>query len=111
MLNVLFKIMFDQTSQVNKNFAQLSSDITQMNGKLKAAHAQLEGKDWVGVGAEQFNRDMNDTLMPALDRLAKAMQAGADHIGKAEKIMHKADDDQKSIWQKLPDFFLFKFGG
>jgi WXG100 family type VII secretion target len=110
-VSLIFKILFDQTKQVNKSFSQEKDEITQMMGKLKAAHAELENKNWTGQGANKFNEDMNNVLMPALKRLADCMQAASDSIAKAESIMHKADEDQKSIWQKLPEFVIFKFGG
>jgi WXG100 family type VII secretion target len=109
MLKGLFKILYDQTSQVTKTFRQQQSEIAQMTQKLKAAHQQLEGKDWVGVGAKQFNQDMNEKLMPALNRLASAMQEGADSIVKAENIMKKADDDQKNLWSKVVAIAMFKW--
>lgn len=103
-------IKFDQTSLVSASFKNQHDVVNQTIRKLQAAKQQLQGGDWVGKGAKEFYRDMDDKMLPALKRLADAMQSGADQVTKADKIMKQANEDQKSIWVKIPEIPFFKFG-
>ncbi len=102
-------IVYDQTAQVTSDFKNQENEIKQMIGKLKSAQQQLEGGDWQGKGAKQFYSDMNDMLMPSLNRLANSMQSGADSIKKADDVMNQANEQQQGLYVKIPVIASFKF--
>ncbi len=104
----MIKISFDDTGKVVNTFKQQQDDIGKMLNQLKSATEQLRGGDWIGKGATQFYKDMDDMLLPAVNRLQKAMQGGADHVQKANDIMNKANEDQKTLYIKLPDLPAIK---
>lgn len=105
---MLIKISFDDTGKVINTFKQQHEDVGKMLNQLKAATEQLRGGDWVGKGATQFYKDMDDQLLPAVQRLQKAMQAGADHVQKANSIMNQANEDQKALYSKQPEVLSIK---
>jgi WXG100 family type VII secretion target len=102
MPGIVIKIIWDDFSNVGKQFGQQQDEIRGVNKKLKSAKDALDGgKGWVGVGATKFFREFDQDVFPAMKRLEGAMGTAQQAQKQIHKIMKQAEDDWKVIFQKI----------
>jgi WXG100 family type VII secretion target len=83
----MFNTEGDATSRVNQNLKQLAD--------------QLQGGDWIGKGAQAFSQEMNSDVLPAMKRLATAMQSASRITNQMAQVVKKAEDDASNFWKRL----------
>ncbi len=90
----------DALSKVAGQFSQQSDQVSQMTQKLKQKKEVLQGKDWVGKGADKFYAEMDGSVFPSLNRLARALDRAGRITSKISKIMKQAEDDASSLFKQ-----------
>ncbi len=93
---------FDSLDKVGKTFSQQAEATNRSLQKINQQVSTLRGGDWVGKGAIQFYQDMDDLLLPSLNRLVKALEAGGTAMQKVGQIMHHTDEDQAALYRGEP---------
>lgn len=68
---------YDQLIQIAKQFSHEADATRQTITALKRQMEVLEGGDWIGTGARAFYAEMNSAVLPAFERLARAMDEAA----------------------------------
>lgn len=87
----------DQIQKMASQFSAQSSAIAGINRKLKSAQATLEGGDWIGRGATQFLKEMNNEINPAMKRLQKAMDEAAKVTKQVSQAFKNAEEESSRI--------------
>lgn len=88
---------YDQLAAISRSF-QGEADATQRTLQdLRARLQTLEGGDWVGRGAKAFYGEMNDSVVPALTRLQRALTQAAAVTTKIEKRVRQAEADAARV--------------
>ncbi len=87
----------DQIQKISSQFSAQSSAIAGINRKLKSARATLEGGDWIGRGATQFLKEMNNEINPAMKRLQKAMDEAAKVTKQVSQAFKDAEEESSRI--------------
>jgi WXG100 family type VII secretion target len=67
----------DELGAAAKKWAAEAEHARQMVASLKQCMDTLQGGDWVGQGASAFYAEMNGQVLPALQRMAKALESAA----------------------------------
>ncbi len=106
----IIRAEFDGLTQASKRFSAQAQSMRQMLGMINGHLSTLKAGDWQGEGAQQFYRDMENLLLPALKRLVDALELGADVMGKVAGIMHHADEDLVALWRTVPTFGILGLG-
>jgi WXG100 family type VII secretion target len=83
----------DSLTRLAKSFAGRADATRQTISKLKRCNDILQGGDWVGKGANKFYSEMDSSVMPSLNRLAKSLDKASQVTLKIAQIMRQADDD------------------
>ncbi len=84
---------YEQLRSVQKAFSSQADALQGMNQNVKACMSTLEGRDWIGKGAQAFYKEMNDQVLPTLQRLQRAMAEGARVTQQISQIMKEAEDE------------------
>lgn len=100
MATIEIRINYDDVEKGSKQFNQQQSSISQVNRRLKSAKDALHGgKGWIGQAATDFFREFDGEVMPAMNRLERAMGTGARVTKQVNKIMQEAENQWKVIFK------------
>lgn len=88
---------YDQLATISRSF-QAEAEATQRTLQdLRARLQTLEGGDWVGRGAKAFYGEMNDSVLPSLTRLQRALAQASTVIRKVEVRVRQAEADAARV--------------
>ena len=88
---------YEELASISRSF-QAESDATQRTlRELRSRMQTLEGGDWVGSGARAFYAEMNDSVLPSLTRLEKALAQAATVTTRLERRVRQAEADAARV--------------
>lgn len=93
----LLRASHDELPKVSKGFGGESSRVKSTIDRLNRVIQVLEGGDWVGEGATAFYKEMHSEVMPALQRLMKALEMGANVSDKIGRLIDELEQDCTSF--------------
>jgi len=88
---------YDQLKQVQQKFSAQSEAVAKSTQQIRSVMDKLQGGDWIGEGATKFYQEMNDQVLPTLNRLHKAMDDAARVTASIAQIMKAAEDEASGI--------------
>lgn len=91
------RISYDEMGQIAKTFSKNAEDIAQVSQRIKAAQDTLTQGDWIGVGANVFQAEMEDSINPSMQGLQQAMEEASQVSQGISKVMHEADEESANI--------------
>jgi WXG100 family type VII secretion target len=94
------KIVVDYNAlqQVGNSFSQQEQEINNMLKKIQSQVDALQGGGWIGKGANAFYNEMHNELLPAIQRLVKALEEGQHVVAQMAQQFQNAEEETKSIW-------------
>src|SRR4030042_4109265 len=94
-----FRGDYDSLTKIAQGFAQHASRASQTNRNLTQSMNTLKGGDWIGKGATAFYKEMEGEVMPAMIRLAKALEASDRVTRQLGKLIKQAEDDASRLFR------------
>jgi len=91
------RIAYDEMGQVAKTFSKNAEDVAQTIQRIKAAQDTLTQGDWIGMGADKFQGEMEDSINPSMQGLQQAMEEASKVSQDISKVMHEADEESANI--------------
>ena len=91
---------YDKLGQVATRFANESHAIQEMLRKVKQAMDKLEHGGWIGRDADAFFHEMHDTVLPAVQRLDKALESGSHVTKEIVQRVRQAEEEASSPFKK-----------
>jgi WXG100 family type VII secretion target len=105
---------FDILSQIVQIFGNRSDSTVGIFGDLSRTMDILQSGDWVGVGATRFYEEMSSDVLPAVRRLAEALEESAKVTHLIMRILEEADEEAsrllKSDLEEIANFLAFGAG-
>src|SRR3990172_2116530 len=92
---------YDELAEIAKRFEGESNHLRRHLDVLRRNVEGLEAGDWLGAGARAFYREMHSEVLPALQRLVRALEAGGHMAQQTSQTMKQAEDDSASLFQRL----------
>ncbi len=83
---------YEQLQKVATQFSRQAAAINRMRQQVKRSMGGLQGS-WMGHGSEAFFSEMNDTVLPATDRLYKALQDANRITKQIAQTVQQAEED------------------
>lgn len=83
---------YDALKTVAQGFSQQAEATAQSLQTLQRQMDTLEHGDWIGQGATAFYAEMNNQVLPTIQRLRAALQTSADITQKISQAMQAAED-------------------
>ena len=90
---------YDSLAKIAQGFARHAASTAQTNRGLTQAMDTLKGGDWIGQGAKKFYAEMEKDVMPAMKRLAKAMESAERVTQQISKLIKQAEDDASRLFR------------
>jgi WXG100 family type VII secretion target len=91
---------YDQLKDIAGMFNTEGDATSRVNQNLKQLVDQLQA-DWIGKGAQAFHQEMSSDILPAMKRLATAMQSASRITNQMAQVVKKAEDDASNFWKRL----------
>jgi WXG100 family type VII secretion target len=87
-----FRGDYQQLSKVATSFATQAGNCKRTLQQVKGRMATLQGGDWIGQGAQAFYREMEQELLPSLQRLAIAIEQAERVTMQISRIVKEAEE-------------------
>jgi len=90
--------------EMNDIINSLKTEEEEMMNLLKTTKSKVESlhnNQWVGQGADNFFNEMEQTVLPALARLAHALGVGADVATDIVNTIRQADEETQSFFNNI----------
>lgn len=94
-----FRGDYDALRQMAQAFAQQASATQQTLGQLKNQMSALQSGDWQGQGAVKFFQEMEGHVLPAVQRLARALDESNRVVIQISAIVQQAEDDSARLFR------------
>ena len=91
---------YEALAQVATRFNSRAEATTEMLTSVQAAYTPLEQGSWIGEGAEAFFAEMQDDVIPAVNRLIAALTMAGEITGEAAQTMQEADQEAATPFQE-----------
>jgi WXG100 family type VII secretion target len=90
---------YDELTRIAKSFSSEADAIAQLTTQTRAKVAGLHGNGWIGQGSEAFFAEMENLVLPSMDRLQKALDDTSSRTLDVIKTFHDAEDEARSLFQ------------
>src|SRR5258708_4690184 len=97
MPNPKIRADYDGLSQVTQTFSQQAEASGRLLQAIKRQKDVLQAGDWVGEGANAFYQEMDDSVLPTLTRLTRALDSAAQITGQISALMKQAENQAASV--------------
>ena len=97
----LFRLDYDDFRSISSQMSNESQHVEQLFNDLKRRIDQLVPRGWQGDAATKFEEEMTNLLLPAIERLSKALEAGSRVAGKIEQIVQSADQEASNLFKNI----------
>jgi WXG100 family type VII secretion target len=88
---------YDQLKNLQKSFSSQAEAVAKTTQNIRSIMDKLQGGDWIGEGAQKFYQEMNDQVLPTLNRMYKALDEASRATAQISQTMKKAEDEASSI--------------
>lgn len=93
------ELNYEGLERIKNAFEQQAQESQNMLRKMSAQVDQLQGGQWIGQGANAFYGEMNEDILPAVQRLVKAMQEASHVVGQIMTEFQNAEEETRSVWE------------
>jgi WXG100 family type VII secretion target len=95
------QVNYDDMQNIIKSLRSEEEEINQLLKQTQSKVESLHNNQWIGQGADQFFNEMEQSVLPAMGRLAHALGTGANVAQQIINIIHQADEETKSFFSSL----------
>lgn len=93
------RYQYDNLGEFARRFAEHAAAAEQTRARLTRQLAVLEDGGWLGEGAERFSAEMREQMLPALDRLAQALEAAQAGVLRMVETMQAAEQEAAGLFR------------
>lgn len=94
----ILQVNYDELNAIAKKFKDEGEDAFKLHSATRQRVRDLH-KEWIGEAAEKFFDEMENELLPALQRLSKALHFSQDVVSAIMKIVYEADEDTANFFR------------
>src|SRR5512134_663006 len=92
---------YDTLAEIANSFEREAEKIRKTLTQLHRALDVLLDGGWRGRGSAEFYREMIAQLLPALKRLAEALERAAQAVRQISRIMKRAEDESAALFKTV----------
>lgn len=95
------QVNYDDMNNIVKSLKAEEDEIMNLLKLTKSKAEALHGNGWVGDAADRFFNEMEQVVLPAVSRLARALGVGADVATEIMNTIRQADEETQSFFNNL----------
>ncbi len=89
---------YAELDAVAKHFDSLSDESAKLAGQVRQRAEELIQNGWIGLGADSFAAEMNNTLLPTMQRLVNALAAAQRVTLLASRTLQAAEEEASGLF-------------
>lgn len=98
---IIFRVDYDQMPGISKRFEREAATVKRSIDNLNRTIEVLKGGDWIGEGANAFYREMESEVMPAMQRLLKALERSSSVIQAIVLLLQETEQTIGGLFSAL----------
>ncbi len=87
------QVNYEQMNTNGKQAGELSQQMRQVSQRINSQLDNLKGGNWVGNNANKFYQEMDNTVMPAMQRLIDALSETESVVNTICRIFEGAEEE------------------
>lgn len=87
------RVDYYQLEEINRRFGQQAEENGQMIQRLRRVMEDLKNGGWEGEGSQAFFTQMNNEVLPALQRLINGLEDGGQVVGQIAQNFRQAEEE------------------
>ena len=91
----LRRVNYDEMNGIVKSFRTEQQEIDALLKQTKSKVDALHNNQWVGQGSEKWFSEMEGQVLPAMQRLVRALDYAGDTAEKIHQVIHRHDEECK----------------
>ncbi len=91
---------YDQLQDIASRFANQAQVIQEMLQNVRNRMQPLEDGGWIGRGSDAFFSEMNDEVLPATERLQKALEEAARVTNQIMQTVRQAEEEASGLFKQ-----------
>ena len=95
------QVNYDEMNGIIKTLKAEEDEIMNLLKTTKSKVEGLHDNQWIGQAADNFYNEMEQTVLPAMARLAHALGVGAEAANEIMNIIRQADEETQSYFNGL----------
>jgi WXG100 family type VII secretion target len=95
------QVNYSEMEGVIKSLKAKEEEIMNVLKTTKSKVESLHDSQWVGQAADSFFNEMEQTVLPALSRLANALGTGGNVAQEIVSTIHQADEETQSYFNNI----------
>lgn len=92
---------YEEMQAIVKQFQSEADAINQLLNQTRSKAQALHGDQWVGRGANQFNTEMEQLVLPALGRMVHALHQAANTANRIADTYREAEEEASNSFKSL----------
>lgn len=92
---------YDEMAAIVKQFQSESEAINQILNQTRGKAEALHGDQWIGRGANQFQTEMGQLVLPAMGRLVNALQQAAQTANRIAQTYKEAEGEASAAFKTI----------
>ena len=89
----------EQLQALAKKFQSEAEELNNLLSQTRNKVATLHGSGWIGRGADEFNNEMEQLVLPGVQRLVAALHAASNQVNAILKIYDDAQSQSKGLFK------------
>ncbi len=94
------QINYDDMQSVSTKFSNQADVIAQMKQQIQSKMDALTNGGWIGQGANTFSTEMDEKVMPTIQKLHDSLEAAAFLTGQIMDHFHQVEQDASALFKK-----------
>lgn len=90
---------YDSLAKIAQGFGRAAAANHRTVQAIRRVKGALEGGDWLGRGAKAFYQEMDQEVLPSLDRLSHTLESAQEITLKISQVMKDAEDEAASFFK------------
>ena len=96
----LTQVDYQQLDAMMRRFEQEGEEIRNVQNQLRGKVADLCGRGWQGVGASQFQNEMEHKLLPSLNRTADSLKSASETLKMISRTFQDAEGQAVQLFKQ-----------
>lgn len=92
---------YQSLAQISQAFDREAENTRRTLQSLQKQMGVLESGDWISKGATAFYQEMNSAVLPAMKKLASALDTASQTTKKISQIVKRAEDDSAALFKAV----------
>lgn len=92
---------YDELARVAKSFSNKASEVQRLTQQTQRCVGQLQSGDWVGKGAQNFFREMEQLVFPGMKRLNNALSQAGTVSQQISQIFRTSEEQASHVWDNI----------